>query len=289
MFKKSKAGLIDLNTSSYQYASSQLDTFNQICKPLYDLGISHFKYIKMYKTGAYLELVNNLDYLRAILGSMESLGPCYASTLNKGTATPFGTKSKFVLMSHDMNKLYREHDIPTQFNIDFGMQNHFYTYKAISDDCVELYGFYIQNNSTDYAYQFYMEHIALLDRFITYFAEKTKVITDTSNRSKLAYVKKTFDQYNQFCNQAPDEKIKSFLQSTQTQKKIIIGKNGVVYLSQKEFDCLEYSAQGYTAKGIARILNISPRTVEHHMNKIKTKTDLRSKERLIASFLNSVY
>ncbi|WP_341793688.1 helix-turn-helix transcriptional regulator [Rickettsia endosymbiont of Ceutorhynchus obstrictus] len=40
-------------------------------------------------------------------------------------------------------------------------------------------------------------------------------------------------------------------------------------------------------KEIGRILNLSPRTVEHHLNKVKQKTGLLYKSQLIGEFLKN--
>ena len=52
--------------------------------------------------------------------------------------------------------------------------------------------------------------------------------------------------------------------------------------TERERDCLYYLLRGLSAKGIARILNISHRTVEHHLHAAKIKMDCFSKENLIA-------
>lgn len=44
-----------------------------------------------------------------------------------------------------------------------------------------------------------------------------------------------------------------------------------VYLTEKEVTCLRQFSKGFTAKEIARLLNISHRTIEHHIEHIKYK------------------
>jgi len=57
-----------------------------------------------------------------------------------------------------------------------------------------------------------------------------------------------------------------------------------IHLTPRENDVLHYLTQGYTAKGIALILNISRRTVEHNIENIKSKTNCHSKSELIQKY-----
>lgn len=52
-------------------------------------------------------------------------------------------------------------------------------------------------------------------------------------------------------------------------------------LSKKKLECLYYLVRGKTAREIASILNISPRTVEHYLEDIKFKWGCCSKSSLI--------
>lgn len=56
------------------------------------------------------------------------------------------------------------------------------------------------------------------------------------------------------------------------------------YLSKRESDVLPYTLKGYGAKQIARVLKISPRTVEMHLENIKEKLNVKSRVELIDLF-----
>lgn len=51
--------------------------------------------------------------------------------------------------------------------------------------------------------------------------------------------------------------------------------------SKRQLDCLFYLLRGFTAKQIAQCLELSHRTVEDHLQKIKEKIDCKSKSELI--------
>lgn len=57
-------------------------------------------------------------------------------------------------------------------------------------------------------------------------------------------------------------------------------------LTNRELDCLIMLAKGQTAKETARELDISPRTVETHLENIKIKFNARNKTEMLAIFLS---
>jgi DNA-binding CsgD family transcriptional regulator len=73
-----------------------------------------------------------------------------------------------------------------------------------------------------------------------------------------------------------------------------MGKNAPnLHFTPRERECLFYLLYGKTAKAIARILNISPRTAETHIEKLKVKFGCHTKMELIDAaidlgFLNEI-
>lgn len=62
------------------------------------------------------------------------------------------------------------------------------------------------------------------------------------------------------------------------------GINGVemIDVTKRELNCLALIAKGYTMKGVALRLNISPRTVETHLRNLKEKFGFSSKNQLVS-------
>lgn len=67
-------------------------------------------------------------------------------------------------------------------------------------------------------------------------------------------------------------------ESHQPQGAITVGD---VYLSSKEKLCLQYAVRGKTMREIAIILGLSRRTVEHYLENIKRKFNVKTKPELI--------
>ncbi len=57
-------------------------------------------------------------------------------------------------------------------------------------------------------------------------------------------------------------------------------------LTQREQQCLQFTAQGYSAKSIAQELGISNRTVEEYLTNIKMKFNVRTKQALLRKVLS---
>ena len=62
---------------------------------------------------------------------------------------------------------------------------------------------------------------------------------------------------------------------------------GEITITKRELQCLRLLATGKTNRGIAKVLCISARTVESHLNSLRLKTGSLSRSHLIDLFLGS--
>jgi DNA-binding CsgD family transcriptional regulator len=76
------------------------------------------------------------------------------------------------------------------------------------------------------------------------------------------------------------KKLKFSVSSEPTKTKKSGYQFGNLYLTEREFECINYLTRGKTAEEIAIILNISKRTVETHVNNIKRKMNCYNQFRL---------
>jgi len=60
-----------------------------------------------------------------------------------------------------------------------------------------------------------------------------------------------------------------------------------ISLPKQEARCMAHLLRGKSAKGIARELDLSPRTVEYYINRIKKKLKCRTKFELVDTVLES--
>jgi DNA-binding CsgD family transcriptional regulator len=61
--------------------------------------------------------------------------------------------------------------------------------------------------------------------------------------------------------------------------------NGLVILTKRESDCIRFLAQGKSMKESAKLLKLSPRTVESYINNVKNKTGFNYKSELLNGIL----
>jgi DNA-binding CsgD family transcriptional regulator len=110
---------------------------------------------------------------------------------------------------------------------------------------------------------FYLNKLKAIEQFIFNFDLENKELIQLLNKNPIALPESYRDvNYKEMCL---------------TQGRInVIGKNGATYLTIQEIACLRLMLQGATHKQIAKIYEISPRTVETYLVRIKQRTGLSS-------------
>src|SRR3989338_8040869 len=76
------------------------------------------------------------------------------------------------------------------------------------------------------------------------------------------------------------KKFKLSVSSNSVKTKKLGHQFGSLYLTVREYECVDYLIRGKTAEEIAIILNISKRTVETHVQNIKRKMNCYNQFRL---------
>lgn len=56
---------------------------------------------------------------------------------------------------------------------------------------------------------------------------------------------------------------------------------GGLYLTHREAECMHWMLQGRTMKDIAKVLKLSPRTVEYYIKRLKDRWGCKSKKELL--------
>lgn len=118
--------------------------------------------------------------------------------------------------------------------------------------------------------------IELLSKYINFFNTKISNL-DFCEQAAIKFPSKI----NLSLNSASKANIPSFLKAIQSTpfSEQLQGKSFT--FSKREWECLHMLTEGKTMKGIAKTLNLSPRTVESYLNKIKHKSGYHFKSDLI--------
>jgi len=83
--------------------------------------------------------------------------------------------------------------------------------------------------------------------------------------------------------------IQGFISDTPIHRLFLNVNGEEIHLSMQEFKCLAWLSRGKTIKEVARIMNLSPRTVESYLDNVKLKTKIESRSKLIDLFVLNFY
>lgn len=230
---------------------------SQICQPLFqkfDFNIMNF--IRLYDDGTVVYLCDNRDWLEHYLqNNYPSLGAFEQNSFS------INDKNDYVLWSSLSNDDPVVIDSRTIFNIRYGVTLIF----QFSGGC-DFFNFGTSENERSVMGKIYNQ-LEELQQFSKIFYEKSKRVLNTANHHR-------FD-----------------LAQFKTNEKIItpitrfyLGANyNYAYLTEKEISCLKSLITGKTIPEISTLLQISSRTIEKHIENIKSK--LRCKTQFELGYL----
>lgn len=115
----------------------------------------------------------------------------------------------------------------------------------------------------------YLNELPLLIQFITYFQQESQELIYHAKDNEILLP----------AHMLPKVWTSPRKSSTQETELFPIKKR--LTLTKRESECANYFCKGYTTKEIAILLNISPRTIETHLDNIKIKLNIKKKSDLI--------
>lgn len=129
-----------------------------------------------------------------------------------------------------------------------------------------------------------VNNLEQLSKFVNYFRQQISLIISNCDKKDYGIYSNSFDiNFKSYVNEA--------------QLPPTMGKSDELYLSSRdkhiklslrETQCVNLISKGFTAKGIGKILNISPRTVESYLNNIKSRVSVNSKNSLIELYYDAI-
>lgn len=128
---------------------------------------------------------------------------------------------------------------------------------------------------------FYLNNLEFLANYANYYIAEARHLINLAKEKRILVPVSLKEDYNQkfLC-------LKNMFPFGNPMGKVcgILNK-----LSPKEYECLHFLLNGYTAKMSAKQLDISPRTVETHIQNIKLKLKCRTRNELIIKLKNVGY
>jgi len=235
----------------------------EICHPLFSMcNLNYFDYAKIYHDGSLTTLLSNHDWFHHYFTHEYPI----SSTI---------TQTGIHLWEHYLPQECLK-DMAEHFNFHNGI-----TIFQQHDTFIEFFDFGAPaNNPTIIDY--YFNHLDILNNFLFYFKDKAASLIKQADNNRITIPKKMHGE------PIPQTSYKDFCELIQKKKIHLYCKNKNIVLTQREYEVLLQLTQGKTAKETAKKLNISHRTVEDHLTKIKNKSGYAFKSQLIEMFRNNL-
>lgn len=257
-----------MNSQALKYAEALSGTIEKICEPLFsNFEITNFGYVKMYDDGSMLRLSTDHEWTKKyfIYGFYNDIDFYAMQKIPEG-----GTRKVLVYgtpLGEHYSALY-DHNI-WNIIVIYERQKNFGNvwFFAATREKAQIIGFYLNN-------------MHILEHFILYFKEKTFNLIKDKNSEHLIRTRKNafLESFNY------GKTMKNFLNNMDFERFYLEGTYKDIYFSKKEFECILHLSNGKTIKEIAKLLNISPRTIETHISNMKKKINNSTTSKLIDIF-----
>lgn len=157
--------------------------------------------------------------------------------------------------------------------------NNTYTIIQRRNEFIEAWHFIADRDQS--IISFFLNFGEVARHFINYFNYKAAETFPSFQEKYRSAFTDFFILFQQERNEINNEKKKIFFNDTQINQHVFKLPQGDVTLSARELICLVHLVRGRTAKEIAQLLNLSPRTIEHYINVIKVRFGVQNKSELI--------
>lgn len=232
-----------LSLSKNHIAMTSCELLTDIMLPLLKShGITVFNYYKMYFDGRVIRLSTD----RASTENYFKKNYLEKLTLPK---IPLDKPlNYFIWLTEDCPEMLLDNAI--NFDISNGI-----SLAERHSDYMEYFAFATTRNNTSIINTFYINNFDLLQKYCLYFRDQAKKLLDIAEKNHIL------------------TKNKNLLRDP---SKIDFSTNTSQLLTNRQLECALLLIKGMKYKEIASQLNISPRTVEVHLNQLKTKFDCRN-------------
>jgi DNA-binding CsgD family transcriptional regulator len=216
-------------------------------------GLNYFQYLRVFNDGSFSIGVNKANWLEFALGKIfqEPTTPAVYSHISKDQIA----KQSYMFL-WEPNLPTEPVKLAKEFNIHNGIT--FVERHANFYDMMAFASPEVNHTATDT----YLNNIDRMQNFILGFKRDQAKLIQQLDKHRI-YPKKSQQEH------------------LNLNKMLLEGNKAI---TMQESACLRLLTQGLTYKNIAKILNISPRTVETYLNRIKCRYNINCKHELIALY-----
>lgn len=250
--------------------SSATKLMKQHTKPLSKQGIEHFSMIRSFDDGRFVNLSNIDGWIDYYYQQRLYLSSCFENHPSK--------YSSQIYLWQDKLKGNVVKDAKKHFDSSNGV--------TIIDRRFNYTSFYFFSSTpekTDLD-NFYINNLNYLHEFIHQFNQTASELIASCVSNERHYIYDAFYVDNPLPNNALSGDA-SLLNKNELRelKKSTSCTQDLPKITPKESECLSWLLKGLSVKEIANKKSMSPRTVEHHINSLKTKFGCRSSLGLIST------
>ena len=244
------------------YNQRILDELNRLAIPIENYGIKLLTFRRIYyDTGDMIHLSNDpawLDY------SYDH--ELWQSTSSMGRIQNIGINEQYAHVWQSSNTDY-VYEAMYQHNLCNGI-----TIYDKRDKYVDLWAFATERNNTE-IFDLYVNKLFVIKQFIMYLHDKAYSLLMPNDFNIFIKTDKVIDPCDKQ-TAIPNGQLFNI-------DKYYYDSDLSCYLTRQEFLCLYNLSQGKSCKEISKILGISHRTVEGHLNSIRKKTGTNFKSNLL--------
>ena len=255
-----------------------------ICRPLLKLNISYFAHIKITKDGKFSGISNNPGFSEHYLK-------------NRYYNADIHLAKKQMIEKYIIWDLIERTGLSKKMHTEasqFGVQ-HTFTIVSRNPKHDDYYHF-ASHVSTPAFNQVYIENIDLLHSFVAFFTDKINSSVTLSEAYNLQFsIDKSAPGYTFIPNEYllnNQTNRNGFIQELNTfNHSHAINTHPISRLPPQQYRCVELLAQGFSAKQIASLLNLSNRTIENYLAHVKKILQCQNSKALVAMYcsLHSAY
>ncbi len=257
----------------FEKISQTHGAFKQIITPLErNFGIS-FGYMISFNTGHYYTIIDSIDCLIEFVTQVDKShifsNPKYPTFYRDGYYFNMWPEKPCceAMMVYHKNNIWNGITLSKPY-----------------DSYTELWWFTGNKERQDLQFLLY-RHQEMLIEFVEYFNsyKNALFVPNFSNKDLFEFTQGFNAEINLQQWKQESNKIDNFIYFLRKNNSILTKSNMLKQiLSPRELEVLSIISKGFCYKSVARELCISHRTVEHHIERIKNKLSLCSKEQLIA-------
>jgi DNA-binding CsgD family transcriptional regulator len=256
------------------FINSNINYLYPVCKPLSTYNVTYFSYAKIIYNEDNVKgfgINNNLEWAIHYCNNHCERNHLYYQKIN--------------IARQSANKIFYSFNSSLPLSKKFGFKNVFNIFYN-HDKYIEKHSFANFDSNNDLT-DFYLNNLPLLHRFIYYFKSKTSNLIMDAFNNNVFFNANINSSKKDIYGSSRSNINTGFLKHTECDKILINNSDSNIYLTKKELECLHFVAKGCSMKEIARMLGISSRTVEDHLNNIKIRTGLNYKNQLINLFYDN--